>query len=141
MEYLIGSIITISTMFIVSRTMLKNSSGVRPMRPVYTQSRIHQMTNPFINISMGQRPMDTQSSRHFMDNSTKIVMYKSNAYWIKDNTVYSADILDGMIQEESTKTVDIMSMDRVQLDEMVYIIDMLTEGANNENGSSGNQEL
>jgi len=68
-------------------------------------------------------------------------MYNRNAYWIKDNTVYSADILDGIIQEDSTKKVDIMSMDKVQLDEMIYIIDMLTEGASNENGSSGNKEF
>jgi hypothetical protein len=92
-------------------------------------------------MSFGQSPIDTQSSRHYLNSGTKFVMYNRSAYWIKDNTVYSADILDGIIQEDSAKTVDIMSMDKVQLDEMIYIIDILTEGASNENGSSGNKEL
>ena len=141
MEYLLGSVITIITIFTVSRTMLRNISNHRTIRPVYTQSRIYEMTTPFANMSFGQSPIDTQSSRHYLNSGTKFVMYNRSAYWIKDNTVYSADVLDGIIQEDSAKTVDIMSMDKVQLDEMIYIIDILTEGASNENGSSGNKEL
>jgi hypothetical protein len=141
MEYLIGSTITLITIFAISRAMLRGMPPAKPMRPVYNQSRIHSMTSPYLSISFGPPALDTQSSRHYMDSGTRIVMYNRNAYWIKDNTVYSADVLDGIIQEDSTKKVDIMSMDKVQLDEMIYIIDMLTEGASNENGSSGNKEF
>lgn len=141
MEYLIGSVATLVTMFIVRRSMLNGSKDLRAVRPVYNQSRLHSMTYPVIGEPFGFSSLNTQSSKHFLGSGTKIIMYNHNAYWIKDSVVYSADILDGSVEEDSAKRVDIMGMDKVQLDEMIYIIDMLTEGSNNDNGSSGNKKF
>jgi hypothetical protein len=50
------------------------------------------------------------------------------AYWIESNTVYSAKF-DGLeIIPETKKVVDMMGIDKVELDKMILIVDRLTEG-------------
>lgn len=63
---------------------------------------------------------------------------ETQAYWIKNNTVYVAEIENGIVLNETTKVVDIMGMDKVQLDEMMFIIEKLTEGNINDNWNPGN---
>ena len=74
------------------------------------------------------KEIDTQATRHFDNSRTRILMTESNAYWIKDNAVYVADIQDGKIMEESSKIVDTMGMGKVELDELMFIVEKLTEG-------------
>jgi hypothetical protein len=49
-----------------------------------------------------------------------------------------ADMENGVIDKETTRTVDIMGMDEVQLKKASYIVDKLTDGIRNDYGGSGN---
>jgi hypothetical protein len=40
---------------------------------------------------------------------------------------------------DSVKPVDIMGMDAVELEKMIFIIEKLTEGTANDSGDSGNK--
>lgn len=65
----------------------------------------------------------------------------NQAFWIKDNTVFVSDVLDGdlsSINESTTRVVDMMTLDKVELDKMIFIIEKLTEGLLNDSGNSGN---
>ena len=67
----------------------------------------------------------------------RVMFLEDKAYWIKDNAFFTANVFDGIIDEESTSRVDIMGMDDVQLKEMSFIVDKLTEGIDDENRYSG----
>ena len=43
-----------------------------------------------------------------------------------------------MIVENSEEMVDMMALSKVQLDEMIFIVEKLTEGKNIDNSGSGN---
>jgi hypothetical protein len=79
----------------------------------------------------------TQSKNHSKNNTMRVLFVSDKAYWIKDNGFYTADVIDGMVDEESTTMVDIMTMSGVQLKEMSFIVDKLTEGIDDENRYSG----
>jgi hypothetical protein len=79
----------------------------------------------------------TQSTDHFDRSHVRILFYGERAYWINNNQVFYADIINGEVDKETTNQVDTMTMDDVQLKEMIFIIEKLTEGLNNEDRNSG----
>jgi hypothetical protein len=62
----------------------------------------------------------------------------NDAYWIEDNRVYTAKFEDGIIDQENKKTVDMTTIDKVELDKMIFVVERLTEGLSNDSGNSGN---
>ena len=87
------------------------------------------MYPPTLNIP---ERIETQASKYHDSSQTRILFTEQHAYWIKDNSVYRADVVEGAILNESAKPLDIMSMDKVELDEMMFIIETLTEGSDND---------
>jgi hypothetical protein len=67
----------------------------------------------------------------------RVMVVDDQAYWIKDNTFFTADMVDDNLDNDSTRTVDTMGMDEVQLKKMIFIVDKLTEGTSNDRGDSG----
>lgn len=139
MEYLLGSFLTligVSVLLYANQSFNGTSTRILPQ---VSQSRSFSMISPYI-IMVGKpsENIKTQAIKHFEANSVRILMTEKSAYWIKNNNVYSADIVDGVIVEETTKVVDMMGMNKVQLDEMMFIIEKLTEGTDNDRWNSGN---
>jgi hypothetical protein len=64
----------------------------------------------------------------------KIMIVKDRAYWIKDNTFYVATVVDGQVNKETAKEVDTMAMSKVELDEMMFIVEKLREDNNDSRG-------
>jgi hypothetical protein len=48
---------------------------------------------------------------------------------------------EGIVDKDTTRRVDTMTMSRVQLDKMMFIIDRLREENYNDSSGSGNQQL
>jgi hypothetical protein len=138
MEYFVGSFTTIVVALLITRVFLKRVP--RPRLTVsYSQSRIYSLISPVLKMIPEERKeLKTQASDYFDKINYRILIVGSEAYWIKDNSVYVAQIIDGEIDENSTKKVDTMSMNSVQLKKMVFIVDKLTEGKSNDSGNSGN---
>lgn len=80
----------------------------------------------------------TQATNHYDSRQVRVLMTETNAYWIADNALHVADVVDGSVVESSTKKVDMMGMDKVELEEMIFIVEKLTEGKSNDRWSSGN---
>jgi hypothetical protein len=71
----------------------------------------------------------TQSKMHYDKTNVKVIILDNQAYWIKESVFYTADVDEfGFIDAESTRAVDTMAMNKVQLDKMIFIVDKLTEG-------------
>lgn len=136
MEYLLGSIITILIILVTKRFMPKQ--GEKQRMPIFrhSQSYLFELVKPFLVLPDVRIKLDSQSSRHYDKKHVRVILADGKAYWIMDNTFFEAEEFDGFIDKESAKPVDIMSMDKVQLDKMIVIVEALTEGGNNENWNS-----
>jgi hypothetical protein len=126
MEYFAGSILTLVTMVIVSRLVKKTQKEMVPVKVNFSQSRNYELIKDYIFTK--QEASNTQSSKHHGKQWSKVVLSGDMAYWIENNTVYSAKY-DGLeIIPETKEIVDMMGIDKVELDKMILIVDRLTEG-------------
>jgi hypothetical protein len=80
----------------------------------------------------------TQSSLYEEKTNLRVIILDGYAYWIKDNKFYEAPMVNQNIDKDSAVIVDTMGLDRVQLDKMLFIMDRLREGLDNDSGSAGN---
>lgn len=139
MEYLFGSAMTIISIIIIKlfsdRISAKESiSGLK-----YSQSQVFELVKPFMSVvninKKNKKP--SQASKHYLSQTVPVIFLDSKAYWIRDNVFYEAQEQDGFIDKESAKPVDIMGMDKVQLEKMVFIVETLTKGAGDDSWNSG----
>jgi hypothetical protein len=137
MEYIIGSLLTIAT--IVTMNLLLRSQPVYESKSIiYRQSHIFELVRPYVSLGIGPyKELDSQAARHQAKSNIKVLFTEQKAYWIKDNSLFEADVEGGQVKEESAKVVDTMALDRVQLNEIAFIVEKLTEGTNYDGGSPG----
>ena len=81
----------------------------------------------------------SQSNNHYDKTNTKVILFENNAYWIKHNIFYKAPIVEELIDKDAAEQVDTISMDKVQLDKMLFIMDKLREGIDDDSRGSGNK--
>ena len=147
MEYFVGSFLTL---IVVLTTLGAFSRAVKTrgrIRPRVTQSQSFSLISPYVNrlYLMGLQNAEffpeTQSRKHNSENTVKLVIYNSNAYWIQDKKFYTAKVVNGDVDRETTKPVDTMGMSTVELKELSQIVDALQEGTGNDSSNSGNQKF
>ena len=68
----------------------------------------------------------------------KVLFFEKDAYWIKENALFIAEQEDGIVKEDTARRVDTMGMNRVQLEKVMYIVDILNEGNQNDSGYTRN---
>lgn len=139
MEYLLGSITTLVLFFVISKILFSDIPDTKDISVRYSQSHIHKLVSPLLpkNISRSEAKQ-SQSKKHYDKHNIRVIMLENNAYWIKDNVFYMADMVGGEVNPDTTRVVDTMGMDSVELDKMLFIMDRLREGFDNDSGSSGN---
>jgi len=81
----------------------------------------------------------TQSRKYHEKMNIKVIIVDQNAYWVKDNIFYTAPMINEHIDNDMAKEVDTISMDKVQLEQMLFIMDKLREGIDNDSRSSGDE--
>lgn len=102
------------------------------------QSSLYVMLSPFVVFEKQEKVIQTQATEFMKKQFISVILLDHQAYWIMNNTLYVADEINGSIDKESTRPVDTMTMDKVQLDKTIFIVNALTEGAENDNRNSGN---
>lgn len=109
-------------------------------RLAYSQSSVHNIIKDFIPKRLFERPeVVSQSRKHTEKHMVKIIVLDNNAYWVKDNIFYTAKTKNGNIIDETVKPVDVENMPKKELDKMLFILDNLGRGKNNDSSSSGNE--
>ena len=138
MEYLIGSLATFIIVNMMSKVMLKNKDIKQKTRLTYQQSHIFELVKPLLPEIKSLKPeRKSQSINHENKTNVKVIIMGNQAFWIKDNMFYTADMEGHMINKDTTRRVDTMAMDRVELDKMLFIMDQLRDRKINDSGSSG----
>jgi hypothetical protein len=137
MEYFLGSIITLSMIYVLNKIYARKTSNMVNHKMVYRQSHIFDTVKVgfLIETLIDKSKKDllnTQSTNHHDSLFVRIIFLDNNAYWIKDNTFYTAKMIDNKIDSDSTEIVDMMAIDKVQLEKMIFIVDKLNEGINDD---------
>lgn len=139
MEYFIGFLSAFVFIYIISYCQKKYNIfyeiSLRHLKP--SQSHNHNLL--YLAQPIENNIKKTQSKLHDAKTNIKVIIMDNQAYWIRDNVFYTADMsIDGNVNKDSTRTVDTMNMNSVQLDKMMFIIDKLREEAFYDRGGSGN---
>ena len=111
------------------------------VQPLMSQSLIYETLKPFITLDKEPKTIKTQATEFEKKQYIPVVLVDQQAYWISNNTLFVADENNGTIDKDTTRAVDTMAMDKVQLDKTIFIVDTLTEGAQDDNWNSGNKNL
>lgn len=129
MEYLTGFFTAFLLIYIfVKINTTKNiivEPKIKPLR--YSQSHVHFLISDLLpKNKLKAKVKKSQSTIHDKKNSIRVIIMDNNAYWIRDNTFYMADMsIDGTVNKDTTRQVDTHTMSKVQLDKMLFIIDQL----------------
>lgn len=137
MEYILGSLITLLSLFIFSK-MTKKITSEKITIPIFTQSRKVSLIKNYINDIIKPEPyVKTQSKEYAKKNSIKAFFLNDNVYWIENGFLVVAKLTDTGIDERTKKRVDTHSLNKVELDKISFIVDKLTEGNEDDSRNSG----
>jgi hypothetical protein len=142
LEYLLGSFATLIAIVVANR-MLKNKLKKQTKTTIrYSQSHIYSLLSPVLDYVPVMRPFkESQSYKYLESLYIKVMIVGNEAYWIKDNALYTASLVGGEVDKNTTQKVDTMSMDKVQLEKTMFIVEKLREDQRNDSGSSGKPKL
>ncbi len=140
MEYLLGSFTTFALIifmaFIKKEEVKKQKLTVR-----YSQSHIFDLVQPLLPTIRNKtiKKRISQSTLYEQKTKIRVIIVENMAYWVKDNVFYKALMTSDGVDSETTKIVDTIGMNSVELDKMLFIMDRLREGLNDDSGSTGNK--
>ena len=109
----------------------------------YRQSSIYEMVKDVVPKQRFDKPkVITQSQRHIQKNMLRVVIADGSAYWILNNDFYTANAINGRVDEETIKPLDIENMPTKELDKMLSILDDLKQGVGpNDSSGTGNKGI
>ena len=109
----------------------------------YRQSSIYEMVKDVVPKQRFDKPkVITQSQRHIQKNMLRVVIADGSAYWILNNVFYTANAVNGRVDEETIQPLDIENMPTKELDKMLSILDDLKQGVGpNDSSSTGNKGI
>ena len=109
----------------------------------YRQSSIYEMVKNVVPKQRFDKPkVITQSQRHIQKNMLRVVIADGSAYWILNNVFYTANAINGRVDEETIKPLDIENMPTKELEKMLSILDDLKQGVGpNDSSSTGNKGI
>jgi hypothetical protein len=130
MEFFIGTIVTLFGLYFFRKgiTPIINKPSVKIR---YNQSMVNELTKGMIKIDTPMFPKmkNTQSYAYEKKNTTRIIYLDNQAWGIESGLLTVANIdEEGQIDYNSKKGVDTYTMDKIQLDKTIFIVEKLTEG-------------
>jgi hypothetical protein len=141
-EYLLGSFATLVAIMVANKFLKKKLGKEQKSIIRYSQSHIYSLLSPVLDYMPIMKPFkEAQSYKYLESLYIKVMIVENEAYWIKDNALYTAKIIDGEVDKNTTEKVDTMSMDKVQLEKTMFIVEKLREDQRNDSGSSGKPKL
>jgi hypothetical protein len=142
LEYLLGSLATLIAVIVANRVLRDRLKKETKTTVRYSQSHIYSLLSPVLDYVPVMRPFkEAQSYKYLESLYIKVMIVGNEAYWIKDNALYTASLFEGEVDKSTTQKVDTMAMDKVQLEKTMFIVERLREDERNDSGSSGKPKL
>jgi hypothetical protein len=142
MEYLLVMGLTLCLCWSIIK--ISNKKRIAFLKKIkYRQSDIHEMIKNVIPKQKFDKPkFMTQSEKHIQKNMLRVVISEDKAYWILGNVFYTANAIDGRVDENTVKPLDVENMSKTELDKMLSILDDLKQGVGpDDSGSTGNKRI
>ena len=92
-----------------------------------SQTTVYNKTKHLIPNDLRINNLPSQSKIHSEKYMIKVMVLEDNAYWVKDNIFFTANVEDGLVLPETTKQVDTLNMSKKDIDKMMFILDKLKE--------------
>jgi len=138
MEYVAIAILTIVLSLAIIE-IVKINQGRAFKKNVYRQTDMHRIFKGTTARNNFTKKRETQIDKRAKGKSVKIVAIDDKAYWVVDNTFYTANIINDHPDMSTAQPVDTSNMSRSDIDKMLFILDNLDRGKNDERGSAGNE--
>lgn len=111
--------------YIIKRNTKIRAKGIKTA--MKSQSIIYNKTKQFIPKDLKNRGHISQSINHSNKFMVKVMVIDDNAYWVKDNIFFTADVKDGSVMPETARQVDTLDMSKKDIDKMIFILDKLKD--------------
>jgi hypothetical protein len=100
------------------------------------------MIKDFIPKTLYERPRkQSQSLKHVEKNTIKVIFIEDKAYWVSNNIFYCAETIGGSVDVDTTEPIDTSNMSKKDIDKMLFILDNLKNGSNDDSSSTGNERF
>jgi hypothetical protein len=130
------------TLFLSSYIIYKGRKTQSFKGIAYTQSSIHLMIKDFLPKTLYDKPrQQSQSLNHIEKNTVKVIFIEDKAYWVSNNIFYCAEAIGGNVNIDTTEPIDTTNMSKKDIDKMLFILDNLKNGSNDDSSSAGNERL
>jgi hypothetical protein len=130
------------TLCLLSYILYRSSKRKVFPKIAYSQSGIHMMVKDFLPKTLYEKPtVISQALKHIEKNSVKVIFIEDNAYWVSNNIFYCAEAVGGNVNIDTTKPVDTTNMSKKDIEKMLFILDNLQNGSNDDSSSAGNERL
>jgi len=126
LQYIAIAILT----FALSSYIIKRNANiaVRGIKgAMRSQTAVYNKTKDFIPDSLRVREYTSQSKNHSDKYMVKVMVIDNNAYWVKDNIFFTADVQNGSVLPETTRQINTLDMSKQDIDKMMFILDKLKE--------------
>lgn len=126
----------ISIILILFFFTVKKNKSVKKIR----QSDIHFLIKMFTKQQevVSNKINNSQLSNRINKNRIDIIIVDDKAYWVDNNIFYEADIIDNRPDMASCRPIDTTNISKNEVDKLLFILDNLCRGLNNDSSSSGN---
>ena len=126
MEYLFGSVITLISVAVLNKILEKKIAN-KTIKIRRSQSYLFYILSEIAFRENDKNKKERQSDKHLNKDAVKVMIVEDKAYWIKDNQLYVEDYSNGLIDNFSIQKVDTMTMDNVELERTMFIVEKLAE--------------
>jgi hypothetical protein len=133
MEYLVPVLLTLLP-FCSIIVLIKKIEGKVLKLNKYRQSDIHRLLKPILYTAEKNINKKTQMDKMLEKNSVNVMIIEDQAYWVVKNVFYTANFVNGDVDQESTHPIDTSSLSKSDMEKMFFILDKL--GDSNDSGSS-----
>ena len=138
MEYALASVLALALSFILI-SWIGSKRKISSRKIMYRQSDTHQFLKEFFSRNTDSENKKTQSKKRQEERGTKIIVTEDDkAYWVIDNIFYTTNVINGRPDFDNARPIDTSNMSKKELDKMLFILDNLGRGKNNDSSSSGN---
>lgn len=100
-----------------------------------SQMEVHNLTKIFYARGKEKKKV-SQLMKYEESNRIDVLVMGDNAYWVSNNVFYTGNIVDGSIDHDTTKPIDVLNMQKEEVDKMLFILDSLKNGNKNDFGGS-----
>ena len=126
LQYVAIAILTFSlSSYIIKRNVKIRARGIKTA--MGSQTTVYNKTKHLIPNDLRINNLPSQSKIHSEKYMIKVMVLEDNAYWVKDNIFFTANVEDGLVLPETTKQVDTLNMSKKDIDKMMVILDKLKE--------------